>query len=113
MANGDGGDSGAWCHAEEIGEPLADRLVELQQAGVDELQHDGRRDDLGDAGDAKPVGDRDDVERIIRRPCAERRGVDEAPVDRHGHRCGPVTTAGQSSGDHLVEARPRRGRDGR
>ena len=38
-----------------VGEALADRLVEPELAGLDELQHDDRRDHLADAGDPEAV----------------------------------------------------------
>ena len=38
------------------GEPLADRVVEAELAGLDEVQRDGAAEGLGDAGDPHVVG---------------------------------------------------------
>ena len=84
LANGDRWHTLAGRHADEVGEALPDWLVELQEAGVDELEDDRGRDDLGDAGDAEAVGRRHAVDRVVRRARAEAGGVDEVPVDRHG-----------------------------
>ncbi len=93
LANGHRWHALAGRHADEVGEALADWLVEFQEAGVDELEDDRRRDDLGDAGDAEAVGRRHDVHRVVRRARAEAGGVDDVPVDRHGDRCRPVAAA--------------------
>ena len=41
--------------ADDVGEALADGLVEPELAGLDELQHDDRRDHLADAGDPEAI----------------------------------------------------------
>ena len=106
LANGHRWHTLAGRHADEVGEALADWLVEFQEAGVDELEDDRRRDDLGDAGDAEAVGRRHAVHRVVRRARAEAGGVDDVPVDRHGDRCRPVAAARQLTGDQIVEASP-------
>ncbi len=113
LAHGDGGDSVAGRHADDVGEALADGFVELQEAGVDELQDDGCRDDLGDAGDAETIGRGHRVERVVGCSCPESSGVNEPAVHRHGDGGGMITPSGQTSGDELVEASPRRSRHGR
>ena len=57
----------ATVRADDGGQALADRFVEAELAGLDELQHDDRRDHLADAGDAEAVAG---LDRLGRRPAA-------------------------------------------
>ena len=139
LAHGDGGDLRVGDRgADDVGEALADRLVEPELAGLDELQHDDRRDHLADAGDPEAVarldrlggrararssswssmagvdGRRRDGRRRRhgrrRHAEAEVGGVHDLAVDGDGDADGVVAAADQARREGLVERRPSLGR---
>ena len=139
LAHGDGGDLRVGDRgADDVGEALADRLVEPELAGLDELQHDDRRDHLADAGDAEAVARLDRLgrrggRRVVvvvvdgsgrgrrrdrrrgrhgRRRDAEAEvgGVHDLAVDGDGDPDGVVAAADQARREGLVERRPSLGR---